>query len=299
MTYVPPIPELMPDARHLLFSTVPEPDFLYHYTDAQALLSIFANKQIWLSHCDYMNDTREFLHGKEMLLSRIRRYKMNSTSVELNGYLNKLEEALTPISQPYFLFSLSSNGDQLSQWRAYTGSDGGYSIGFKYNWLKRLLDGTHYIMAPVVYDGEKQRQFSDHLLERCIEEFFIEPSNSNFDRVFCLLFENLCLACYFFKHNAFEEEAEWRLVLPYHKAEDFEHWKLRRRGAYLIPYVVLAFGDFVDREHSTNPDDIIFKLVAGPGLHDLRATGGLSILVRNCFIPRSSIGVSRAPYRTD
>src|SRR5436189_200043 len=40
---------------------------LYHYTNQAGLLGIIRSRQIWATHTQYLNDTREFLHAVQMM----------------------------------------------------------------------------------------------------------------------------------------------------------------------------------------------------------------------------------------
>jgi C-terminal processing protease CtpA/Prc len=40
---------------------------LYHYTKQAGLLGIIRKKEIWATHTQYLNDTREFLHAVQLI----------------------------------------------------------------------------------------------------------------------------------------------------------------------------------------------------------------------------------------
>ena len=48
------------------------PKFLYHYTDAQGCQGIMQSKEIRLTNSEYLNDHREFLHTRDLMLHRLR-----------------------------------------------------------------------------------------------------------------------------------------------------------------------------------------------------------------------------------
>ena len=45
----------------------PLPDRLYHYTDAGGLYGILKDKNLWATHAAYLNDSREFLYGMDLI----------------------------------------------------------------------------------------------------------------------------------------------------------------------------------------------------------------------------------------
>lgn len=91
----------------------------YHYTDAQTALKILENKELWMTHTSYLNDSEE---GKEL------RTYLNKKPVrpEINKVLDYIDKNFE-----VYVCSLSENGDLLSQWRGYCPDGEGYAIGFR------------------------------------------------------------------------------------------------------------------------------------------------------------------------
>jgi hypothetical protein len=49
----------------------PPPPILYHYTTQQGLLGIINNQEIWATHTQYLNDSREFCHATELMREEV------------------------------------------------------------------------------------------------------------------------------------------------------------------------------------------------------------------------------------
>ncbi len=105
-------------------------DLFYHYTDVNGLISILSNEELWLSGINFMNDNSEGKVVFDIIYNSIEdqniQYKL--------GHLFNLCINMNRI----FATSFTKNGDQLSQWRGYCPSEGGYSIGFNFEKIEEL-----------------------------------------------------------------------------------------------------------------------------------------------------------------
>ena len=103
---------------------------LYHYTTQTGLIGIFSSNALWASKIHYLNDSTEFelalSLAKEVLFEKLE--TMPDDREKIKCLLDNI-----PIIQKVnvCVVSLSQKRDLLSQWRAYGGSSGGYSVGFK------------------------------------------------------------------------------------------------------------------------------------------------------------------------
>ena len=103
-------------------------DFLYHYTTASGLLGILSPKNkdrqllFWFTDTRYLNDSMEYIGG----LKIAKKYLLDSNYFNSQVVVNALE-SLNSFNGRICVLSLSSEGNSLSQWRAYS-EDGGYSL---------------------------------------------------------------------------------------------------------------------------------------------------------------------------
>jgi len=212
---------------------------LYHYTDAQAVQSIIENRKIWLTDTKFLNDSQELFNGLEIIESQIE----SSSDSELQDlqYLNKalgyLKESfnefvrLGPEIEPVFVFSLSSNKDTLSQWRAY----GSYAIEFDEVALKRELN---LLVIRCIYDEENKiteakKYIKSALLK--INSKLIENKGSLNDcgGIVTQLFVDASV----FKNKGFIEEGEARVFISASDIAYPEGVSYRPKNDMLIPYV--------------------------------------------------------------
>jgi len=133
--------------------------------------------------------------------------------------------------------SFCESPDLLSQWRGYSGTRGGVSIGFCSDKIVELAKREHGRLAPCIYDHNVQAELIDELIDAVLntqneqeENVPIEPLrlSENFNR-------QLISIGAFFKHEGFHEELEWRLVTGI-KLYRERRFKFRTGNSMVIPY---------------------------------------------------------------
>ena len=104
------------------------PDVLYHYCPSPSFLEIIRSRVLWLTHQSGLNDLRESVWVVPFIQEEMRRRRTDATTeflVQLGRQFDVNAQMET------YVASFSSDGDVLSQWRAY-GMDGdGFAIGFR------------------------------------------------------------------------------------------------------------------------------------------------------------------------
>jgi hypothetical protein len=225
-----------------------------------------------------------------------------------------------------FVASFSAAEDQLGQWRGYSHGSSGVSLAFDLKSFRPPVHGGSLVtFAPCVYDSVKKeelmleaiRHFKDEALgyrEKAFHEACeLNPENSTLDkekvvteflaanpmrrgsdqflldaiiktRVDCLQIAALL------KNAAFEEENEWRLVLPVlldHSTTLKNPPKFRVGKTTLIPYIAHPF--------PTAAALPIVDVILGPGSDEN------SIFAAQRFLKSHGIDLtprlSKVPYR--
>ena len=186
-------------------------EIFYNYCSMDVLLSILKNDVLRLSDIEKSNDYAE------------RKWMMNKIEEEFISFSeeNFVEEGLIrefsqlknefEILDNVYATCFSTEGDLLSQWRAY-GQDGyRVSIGFSGELLKKVNDFQYGIkFLPIIYDYEKQEEYG-RLQSKKIFDLLLKGDSlfHAMSEVFQNDLERLC--CY--KNPAFSEEKEWRLCI--------------------------------------------------------------------------------------
>jgi hypothetical protein len=191
---------------------------LFHYTTIQGFRGIIGSKHLWASDARFLNDWSEIRYVASIIEPALdMRRHVEPRRVD---EIRKLQTALDGWTHAHhrhpgiYVCSLSENGNQLSQWRAYCPNGGGVSIGFDSVELHTSMFRRGVITVKVCYDLELQKRIVegllDHLLYGEIEDAYMGASRTEslveeFRQLLSIIGPVL-------KHPGFGEEAEWRLV---------------------------------------------------------------------------------------
>lgn len=188
---------------------------IYHYTDINGFFNIVKHKKLWLSGPHNLNDHQE-LHWAYR--------KIENTFTRLEGKFNP--EHLQSLWQMIFLnkttpftCSLSSDGDLLSQWRAYAKDGVGVAIGFNGDLLPNTSSLPRYTAAVQDSITTLKVQYDEEIQNSTIEQIVVSTleSMSNNENVQPEIFtigaaHKLNGLATIYKNNAFREECEWRII---------------------------------------------------------------------------------------
>lgn len=178
---------------------------LYHYCSNATWLEIIKSKKIWLSSLIQSNDHLEGKYIAKVVGDLTAQLSPVEGSEPLTHFLNYIAD-----QTDNFGLCLSANGNQLSQWRGYAQDGTGISIGFSEAELNHLADSANFLtdqyegsnlsLFKICYDPEEQKRQLKPLLRAYSENAFFEIIDNE-------------VSPFRFKHPAFMEEEEWRLVL--------------------------------------------------------------------------------------
>lgn len=285
---------------------------LFHYTSTRGLLGIIKDKCIWATDSAFLNDSSELLYAGravQRLLNNLVRhinltpppegsddwhrldYRMEAATW-LKRFINPDSYADSVWAQTFFdgatyVSCFTENPDQLSQWRGYGGN--GYSLGFTKEGLNRLqIEGESSPAGDIV-----RVRYGTEGLDELYQDLATYFANRPGRRVGISVIDELGETLDYmlprlarFKHDAFEEELEWRIAVSRYR--DLPITSLCfRDGARVIPYIRLRF----------EPSDLAVIYI-GPGgdIQDERALKHL--LAANGYnVDLVSIEHSRAPFR--
>jgi len=198
------------------------PSFLYHYTTGDSLIQIIESQELWATQAACLNDTTELIYAADLLRLRVKERIGGTVSKEFQTFLSHFAEVLlNPSSENagIFVTCFSEKRDDLSQWRAYSGGEGGYAIQFDPIELARRASTieTLQILVRIVYKLENE--LVDTLLtfgEQCFVELqgaSRAPTEAAWLAEFMPYWvDQIALLAPCFKHPKFEGEAEWRFL---------------------------------------------------------------------------------------
>lgn len=270
---------------------------LYHYTDLEGAQGIISNKTFWASHIKFMNDSKEYSHGLEICETIVQNLiqefpKENPRRAYLEEVFTILEEQDTDI----FVVSFCENEDLLSQWRGYSRSKHGVSIGFDYAALFDVsfhLSEENFFPRKVIYNHQLQQR----VIHRIIE-IALTSTESNTAKPAYTPKEVARTIGYFlplFKHSTFSEEKEWRIIVTNSKSMPYQHeLKFRARDNIILPYIELLTHNKVTQNDNKLP---INQLTVGPSGTNEFTARSLNYYLKNVGYPTVPIKISYIPYR--
>ncbi len=308
-----------------------KPELLYHYTTQHGLLGILKHKCIWATHIRYLNDTSEGNIVSQVVFEEFSgRYNtaplfqmLGIATDKATGVVESVDEdtlgqgttmASWVTSQNVFVSSFSENGDSLSQWRAYSERSGGYSIGFRPEYLRavgerflssrpdRFSRASDTLIRCIYYDEEEERSLKDEikkLVNAYIEEAaavtklpvgegiqgFRTPAGLAIKH-FLKLGKRSAIT----KDNGFREEAEWRLAFLLQQGSSITDIEFKPGSSMPVPYlkVPLRLEDQVIG---------IGKLIIGPCPHPSEAVKSVQMLLESEGFRNVEVVPSTIPFR--
>jgi hypothetical protein len=330
-----------------------EAGLLYHYTSEAGLQGIVENDNIWATDIHFLNDWTEFGHvfNEKSLGSFVESFlaalptdiDRDARQITLDGVLSKrnfpilldIIEGGPPHGRPKeaFICSFTADaiaggnpGDRLSQWRGYSRSSQGFSLGFDSAFLKRQIetqnnhdDATAELVECIYDDEEKLSLFVDmgraaaaaFLALRCSGEAVPKfnthhpnPSDEYIKTTYYLEKSLTMITPLYYKaaaqvkHKGFAEEHEWRVVFhTFHKSL-LPRLKHRKGQFGLTPFVELPLGLRKAETCSLRRIVVGPSSHVGPGSHQEDTKHSVELLLRKRGIDGVEVATSLIPYRS-
>lgn len=274
------------------------PEVLYHYTTQQGLLGILSTRELWAGKIHFLNDSAEYKLGLRIAGSYLEQRSREAVDSQERERIEVLREELRIVrSVNVFVFSLTEEGDLLSQWRAYGGT-GGFSIGFDSEKLTNSLADVPFRLRPCLYAAEEQERAIGALVDKVMKsEFSTERGRPHptKPRTFIALRpgrvfgEALAELAPVLKDKSFEEEKEWRLISTPVSVRN-ERVAFRQGQSFLIPYFRIPLSG----EAEGNP---IMRIVVGPTAEAELAKEAVRMLIASKGFTDIEVVNSRIPLR--
>jgi hypothetical protein len=296
------------------FSQVPiwkpgkRPERIYHYTNAPGLMGIFNSKTLWATDVWYMNDTGEATYAKEVIRQFLDSRTPESENMrQVCSLTKRIIRRGWREDKAQYIACLSENGDQLSQWRSY-GSGRGFSIGFDLEAMLQLFSGPKATgsVGKVIYDRSLQQsllteiyQQSEEVLSSLLDDeeaqTDLKPHGLNPVSVAAtgILARSMILAD-FFKHPAFNEEAEVRI----HASRTFSDGKppadvkFRETALGITPYVAIPICP-----PGTDTISVVREVIIGPQSHQREVQRAIGQFFAASGLTDVEVRLSRVPLR--
>lgn len=275
-------------------------EIYYHYCSIDVLLNILKSDALRLSDIEKSNDYAE----RKWMMNKIEEEFINITSEE--NFIQEKEKLIRGFSQLKNEFEIldnvyatcfSTEGDLLSQWRAYAQDGRGVAIGFSGELLKKVNSSKYGIkFLPIIYDYEKQKEYgrlkTKKILDLLIKGDFLFHAMSE---VYTNDLEKLC--CY--KNPAFSEEKEWRLCIALspecriNVKGNFEPFVMSEIKLYSNQKKIVTY---LDLNYTKVKSEIIKEIILGPKCEISEKDIHQILFVLGYEAPNIEIKKSKATY---
>lgn len=283
----------------------PVPQELYHYTDWAGLRGILEAGVLRFGDIFYLNDPSELRHGVESAMVILDEMSASATEQpELADFAKVFRRTLSSgieVIAHYFVSCFSRKGNDLGQWRAYADNGQGYAIGFDGPALVNAFSenvGQNAHTFPITYSDTDLLKMHRRLIElfvplvslprgRELNEIAIRRYLTELQMELAL---SVLQASILFKHEAYELEAEYRL-LQIHRAGHVPDVKFREK-----PYTLARYREF---NWKAATPDALQSIVIGPAA-DANSAERFAKDCLQAFHPTSrvkDITFSKIPYK--
>jgi len=224
---------------------------LFHYTSYAAALEIVRGHSLWASEIRYLNDSSELRNALNIIgWAAIKRAPKHSgdEAQMLRDFVRWCEGAASS-DRCVFVASLTQHGNLLSQWRAYSGDAGhGVSLTFDPQSLEALAVQQGFRLGRCIYERVEQERLAEIVVDHLLEQFAQFDWQTNkpaghesvqFYPLFDAQFQDVLQLAALLKHEAFFEEAEWRLVSDVVPSGLVKNAHFRSAKSCIVPYLVL------------------------------------------------------------
>jgi hypothetical protein len=284
--------------------TLKPEQWLFHYTGIDTLLSMLKSDtpSLWLSGISYLNDSKELMHGHDLMLKRLNDLGCikdhNSAAQPLLRIFADTLGLKQNTTAHMYVMSFSEAANSLNQWRSYTPHGKGISMTFDFKQENDFFEKCGLMLVKCLYEEQEQVNLIDALInyvESMFSDLFEEhtwpqtiselPTNEKFHSTYASALATGYLIFSIIKHPAFKDEKEWRLIAQ--KTNDLTEIDFRSGSNMLLPYLVAP----IDLPH-------YFKsIMIGPTAHKELAGEAISGLLKKYKLEQLGYSTSNIPYR--
>ncbi len=297
--------------------STPVPTELWHYTSMPAMHAIVDQGEMYGTDARFLNDKDELIHAAAYAQRLIAAEAREPDVIKfVQAHVADWFRVLLDLRNPHrnYVTCFSSKKDDLSQWRAYSSTSVGASIGFDF---RNARPGT---VAPCIYrDEDKRKLFTSafiHIFEvaemhfRADPRFLLMPREkasqelltkfpaveSNVRGASTTLLVPLLKLIPLLKNSAFEAESEWRIVTlnAHHNDNPEAVSHTGPRSVFYRPRVD-ALVPTISIDMRTKMQVPITGVVLGPGSHPY-AHDAVRRFLESKNIPANA-EFSSVPYR--
>jgi Protein of unknown function (DUF2971) len=243
---------------------------IWHYTNFAGLQGILSG-HVWASSLTYLNDKQEFKYGISIGMQILEDELVHHPDSPALQKLQRETKAhlATTDPQDIFVASFSTKKDDLSQWRAYSGSGPMFSIGFNSMSLSMVARQWRFELKQVCYsrtevEKELREEIADALNDAAYESQVsndIPPGQITSAMKIAYAIATLAPRL---KNHAFSAESEWRLIRSgYSSINDGALERhFRQAGSLVVPFLKLPLElNAIGKKHNRDRFSWMTKLM--------------------------------------
>lgn len=304
---------------------------VWHYTTAAGLAGLIQENVLWASSAAFMNDRHE-LTGDSLFRELFNRHRSEVDPRIDGGVRFALQSALRTDRYRTFIACASKAPDNLTLWRNYTGPEVGFAVALDANQplsMRRQRPLTEEMIQSLGYMNEEPKQRLRDLAAHAVDPFgwrdavytLEEKTESAWQAILDVedavsshgedrksrkddltAMADVSQVIQTFKHEAFKDEQEMRIVCGAPMHADRMYLK-HRPGRYgIIPYVELGLPEDSSRELNGEPEPMkklpILGVAVGPTPYPDEATAGVRELLRSLGNETIAVIPSQVPFRS-
>ena len=227
------------------------PEMLWHYTNTRGVLGILRTGKMFATHVAFLNDASEMRYASLPLWRTLQKVLSETQDPLDRQFLYKFGERISNYFSGWVcVVSFSAAKNELSQWRAYGGESGSFSLGFTPAMLQgrcaqQKTSGFHLYKCE--YKDSVQSKLCERFVAASLEEFrkaaqTEDEASREGPRICDEALKGFGRIAPLIKHPDFEQENEWRLVSDVLQLER-RPFHLREGRASAVPYIDFSFVD--------------------------------------------------------
>jgi len=303
------------------YRTAP-PSLIYHYTSSAALISIITNNELWLSEATYLNDRHEIELGRRLACDLVRSRIAVEPGSDVRAMLELTLSYFDSRTDPQvYVACFSFEGDDLTQWRAYGGTQAPVAIELEHN---SLMFGytSEGLLDRVMYNADDQKWVFDQLLTAYTDAYREDICNPlplkrhgpplTIEEESKIVAGSLYYGLWHYivtcKDPAFASEREVRFIYTAHDLSQDDasrSWypehpapRFRERAGRVIPYLTSSNLDFSNMDRIRKAEKLPIRSVRiGPTAEPALIQRGIRRLLDTHGHEDTTVTVSTSPFR--
>jgi hypothetical protein len=280
---------------------------LWHYTTGNSLLAIINSNQLFATQVSCLNDSTEVHYGTNLLREAFGSLQSDESLEENERKLlaevvrNATPTGVMPINaaSKWFVTCFSQQRDDLSQWRAYSGGENGFAIGFTAGGFFRL--GGPHNLVQVNYDADLHRKLAVKIARATLQFFkkgLAKRVGTGQDWPNEFLMEWDLMLSYLtpmVKDPAFQSEHEYRITYQL-LLEDLPNMKFHQKSSLISRHLPLTFNsEFGESPSKRLP---IKEILVGPSRYKEISAVSVHTLLRQQGYDSVAVNVSAIPFQS-